>query len=279
MTVSEVLREVSALGFDGIIECDDVFMTALERGKRQLFAEMGVTESVLIPPVEYPPESTVAVYRHRSGTRASFPLVGVSYSFYVSGIGEYTVVDKDGEAKRSFNTPRSRIAGFISGGGSIIFEGKYAFTVTDLICHSSLYGDKLSDIPDISAIRRVDMRRLVADFRAFAAPARDERGRTVTDVRLEEPYVLIPSECKRQISILYYRTPRQSYPEQPDDEVDVPYGCEHLLSTLVASYVYIDSYPDRAAIYLEAYKDAIASAKKNRVRSLDNRYRVTDRWA
>ena len=279
MTVREVLSEVSALGYDGELECDEAFLSALERSKRRLFAERGVSATVVIPPYAVPPLSCIPLYRHPSGERAIFPLSGVSYSFYVSGIGSYTVLDGSSRTTREFNTVRERCAGYLSEDGSIIFEGRYAFTVTDLVCYGSAFGDSISDIPDGTAVRRLDLRTLVPDFHSFATPAKDSFGRVIQGVRLEEVYALIPSDITEDVYVTYYRTPKKSYLEMPDAEVDLPAGCEHLLALLVASYVYVDSYPDKAQLYGEMYREASSEEKNRRVRISDTVYRDTNGWA
>lgn len=279
MTLREALSEVSALGFDGELECDSAFLTALERSKRQLFSERGVTGEFIIPPAFRAPETLVPIYRHEAGDSRTFSLSGKAYSFFVSGKGRYTVVDGAERTTRSFDATRERIAGFIKSRGSIIFEGEYAFTVTALACFSVLHGDSVSDIPDGSAVVRLDMRKLVPDFHSFLSPAKDMTGRIIPGIRLEEAYAYIPSDYTGEARISYRRTPAVTPPENMDSVIDLPTGCEHLLPLLIASYVYVDSFPDRAEYYGALYREASAAEMKNRVRVADTLYRDTNGWA
>ena len=279
MTVKELLSEVSALGYDGALECDEAFLCALERSKRQLFAQRCVTGVLVIPSRVCKPLGRVPIYRHPSGERAIFPLTGVCYSFFVSGEGRYTVVDGDNKVTRSFNAVRERHKGFLSSGGSIVFEGKYAFTVTDLVSFGSRFSDNVEDIPDGGRKRLLDMTEFVGDFHSFVNYPTDSSGKRITDAVLDGSRISIPTDFEKDVYIVYKRTPKRNFAEAPDAQIDIPAGCEHLLALLVASYVYVDSYPELAELYGKRYKEAAEEENKSRVSVPDTSYRDTDGWA
>ena len=279
MTVNELLSEVSALGYDGALECDEAFLCALERSKRQLFSERRVVGTLVIPSRVTKPLGRIPIYRHPSGERAIFPLSGVCYSFFVSGEGRYTVVDGDDKFTRSFNAARERHKGFLSSGGSIIFEGQFAFTVTDLVCFGSRFSDNVEDIPDGGSKRLLDMTELVGDFHSFVSYPTDSQGKRLPEVTLDGECISIPADFKEDVYIVYKRTPKRSFAEAPDAQIDLPTGCEHLLALLVASYVYVDSSPELAELYGKRYREAAEEEKKSRVSVPDTSYRDTDGWA
>ena len=279
MTLRELINEVSSLGFDGNINCDALFLSALARSQRQIFGERKITRSVTFTASGTRPATRVPIIRHAPRGREIYPLCGRAYSLYLSGRGTVTVKSGDGNVSvREFFGNGVRLAGFISGEASIIFEGEYSFTAANLVTYTEAF-PTVEDIPDGSGEKCYDIREAVGDFLSFATPARDHNGKLIKGARLEDGKLIVSEDFSGNITISYRRLPRVTVSSDMEADIDIPKECEILLPLLVASYVYLERDPERAAHYSALYRTILDLEAKREHEQLAIEYHDTNGWA
>ena len=278
MTLKELAREVSALGFDGTIAIDGLFITSLNRALRQIFGEHSVTGEITLSAMESKPISHIPRLRHRMGESLSLPLIGKAYNFFTSGTGEFTLRDGNNTLHREFSGTRVRFCSFLSEGGDITFSGDYSYLVTDLVTFDQITSQRYEDIPDGRAYAKISVRELVGDFLSFISMPRDSHGRELSEARLEDGAIIVGSDYDGEINLVYRRSPRHILTDEPEQEIDIP--CEYavLLAPLVASYVYLDSEPDKAEKYEELYR-SITERELSLRRGINSPKYITNGWA
>ena len=88
----------------------------------------------------------------------------------------------------------------------------------------------------------------------------------------------IPESYFGKINLIYKRAPEKLV-GNPDDDVPVPDGCEHLLPLLAASYVWLDDDPEKSQYYMSLYREAMSAVKYYDRAHIDNSYHVINGWA
>lgn len=279
MTLKELVREVSALGFDGSIAVDNLLITSLNRSLWQIYSERSVTGRITLSVTGSTPLTRLPRLEHKMGESLALSLIGRAYSFYVSGMGEFTVRDGANVKKREFSGTRVRFSGFLDNEGSITFGGEYAYSVTDLVTYGEVRSPYADDIPDGSAEVYISLRDAVPDFLSFIGRPTDHNGDELEDVRLEDGYIIVKSSYSGQINLTYRRSPLPVTEEDGENEIDIPKEYSMLLSPLVASYVYLDSDPEKAQYYREVYRAMSESERTYGGTRSTAKYIITDGWA
>ena len=279
MTLKDLIREVSALGFDGRVEADELLMSSLNRSQKQIFGERSITSNLTFFANGQKPQYRLPYALHSMGESLSFSLSGMAYSFFVSGEGSFTVKDKSGTRSESFRSTNAHFSGFLCGTGEIIFTGDYAYSISDLVCWGQVFSADPKDIPDGTGRTVYSMRKLAADFLTFAAPPTDRNGKEIPNLRVEDDRIILDEDYTGYVSVTYRRAPRLTVAADTDKDIDIPKEYEHLLAPLTAYFVYLDSDEEKAREYLELYKDLTKRENKFSKDRITAQYRITDGWA
>ncbi len=84
------------------------------------------------------------------------------------------------------------------------------------------------------------------------------RGVPIGDIARSGSQLTLPQDMGGPLTLHYHRTPASLTDDMSDDvAVDVPRSCEHLLSLLTASYLFLDDEPERSQYYLSLYRDGM----------------------
>ncbi len=278
MTLRDLSSEVSALGFDGAIAMDGLFLTSLNRALRQIFGEYSVTGRITLSAVRSKPSTRIPRLWHGMGESLSLPLKGRAYSFFTSGTGAFTLRDGSNTVHKSFTGTRVRFSGFLSEGGAITFTGELGYLVTDIVTFDEIFSQNVSDIPDGRGQTCIQIRDKVGDFLSFISPPTDSNGKELSNVRMEDGAIHIKNGYEGELDLVYRRLPRPILTENPDQTIDIPPEYEVLLGPLVASYVYLDSDPEKAELYGKLYR-SITEREASLHKELRTSRYVTNGWA
>ena len=278
MTLRDLTDEVSAMGFDGAIATDELFIASLNRALRQIFGEHTVTGRVTLSAIRSKPATRIQSLRHTMGESLSLPLRGKAYSFFTSGTGEFTLRDGKNTTHKSFDGTRVRFYGFLSGDGEITFKGELAYLVTDMVTFDEICVTRAEDIPDGRSVRRISIREMTGDFLSFLHPPTDANGNVIPDVRMEDGAIYIKDSFDGEINVTYRRLPKKIVSDEAEAEIDIPDEYAVLLGPLVASYVYLDSAPEKAELYGKLYRDMSDKELAQRRDGRAVKY-VTNGWA
>lgn len=255
MTLIELCEDVSELLFDGKLPIDARLRSAAQRALNKIFADCGFisyhTVIVATPTVS----REIGTILHKGGSSETLPVSGRAYSMYVSGKGQITVSDKSGTRVTKFDDYEKNIKGFISGEATVLLEGNYDFVIKDLTLYSEIFGDDIDEIPDSREVR-IDMRSRVTDFIGFAGEVYDADGKTLSSYRIIGSSLILPEKTSGRISVPYYRSPRPLLDIGEQETIDLPSGCENLISLLCAYFVLLEDEPALAEAYLELYKSS-----------------------
>ena len=278
MTLSDLRLEVSALGFDTASEGDAVLIAAANRAHREIFSDIRPLGKFTFYARKTEPSSLTDELSFRGGEEISLPLSGRAFSMHVSGKGRYSVRDSLGSQSEDFDTHGALVRGFINGNATLTLSGSYSFKVTRLATYSEVYSAELSDIPDGTAQKVYDLRRMIPDYSSFSSLPTDADGNEISSAELSDGTLTLPKDYSGTVRVRYVRLPKRIASEG-DTEIDIPEEYSHLLPLLTASYVWLDREPEWAAHYRELYRYSIDRIRKDSVTTLTTRYRDINGWA
>lgn len=284
MTLSQLREAVALLGFESSLDALDEnaarhFCFCVDRA---LWAVERLRPRVSVLRLCHDPARNLLgnyCFRHRGGRELTLTAPGaVSYTFFVRGEGKVTV--RDGRTSRgfSFSCPAGRrFCGLLSGDpASLVFSGDYDYIVTDAALWDRRYSDKESDIEPGTPYAVYDMEELCDDFLRFDEPpvvgapsgTRTENGRLL----------FLPRDVTCGCEIRYRKKHAPVTLDTPDDfrpEIDEDL-CQ-LVPLLVASYLCLDSAPDKAEFYLKMYAEQYARIKAEPVASVAE-WKTSNHW-
>lgn len=279
MTLSELKNEVISLGFDDIIEREDLFITSANRALRTIYNERVITKTVKLFAQGQKPKTRTKEIRHIGGEDVTLPLVGRAYSMRVAGEGIAVIHDGSEEKRIEFSSSSEPIRGFIKTGGRIVFSGEYSYTVYDFLTFSEVFSNDIKDIPDGSNIRVFDISAMFGDFLSFISLPVDKHGKCIPNCTLSDGKLQVESSYRGEISLTYRRLPRVIFADFPDERIDIPEEFSPLLSLLTSSYVWLDDDEEKAKYYRYLYLDMLACLKSSCYDSISTEYINTNGWA
>lgn len=279
MTLTNLLDEVYALGFEDSAELDESFVITANRALMHIFTEKPEERLGRMIATRLDVKSYVSSYIHTPGTYATFPLVGRAFSFRVSGCGSYKITDGDGERVEHFDTVMGKRRGFISNGAEITFIGDYSYTVIGLASFESTVGGEVSDIPIYSGEKEYKISDSISDFLAFTKIPTDSNGYEIKGCRISGDVLYLPSDFEGEVNILYKRLPKSLSVDEPDAEIDISKSAESLLPLLVASYLWLDDDPDKAQYYMQLYREEMTRIRRYLPSDVGGSYYDVTGWA
>ena len=278
MTLSDLVAEVSSLGFDGEIDCDTLFLTSLKRCLTEIFTTQSITSHTVLHKSKERVSARPGNIHYNGCDAISLPLAGHAICFYTTGHGYYTITSGGKSQTFTFSGERTRHTRLFGGSGKIVFSGDAPYDVTDIAVFSDFYSDE-NDVPDSAPKRKYDMKKTVDDFLDFASSAKDDDGRELACVSFSSGCIFVDGEYEGNIHITYRRLPKISINSNPEREIDIPREYEHLLPVLLASYVYLDTDSKKSQYYREIYTDMIKQIRGPRVSDKLCAYKDTNGWA
>ena len=220
----------------------------------------------------------ISDFSHKGGKTESFSYDARAFSFKTSGIGKYKICEGEREEIFEFSQNSELHRGFLHGNGQIVFFGDYAFSVYDFVLFDEIYGSSAEDIPTLSGYTEYKIKDFAEDFMAFVFQPTDDAGRTINGASVRGGIMKIPDGYFGKINLIYKKSPKKII-GNPDEDIILPDGCEHLLPLLAASYVWLDDDPDKAQYYMSLYREAMSAVKYYDRAHIDNTYHVDNGWA
>ena len=292
MRVSELYKQVSALGFEDSLEDDNRFYYAANRALLQVSAIRPAISSYII---NHKPMANLLKVNTFSPIERSEDLCfeapdAKAYFFEADGNGTLYIEIQD-EASgawiiigaQEFSSARRFVSykGFIKKDGSFVngmfrlrFVGEYLYSVKNVAMYRHIYSSSVNDIPDYEPYTKYDISHLVSDFLSLESPPISEDD---SYERLNQNYdveggriIILPYSAEGCFKVLYRRKPKELEIEGPasDDEtiIDLDEELCTLLPTLIASYVWAEDEPAMAEYYLSLYRERAADIER-RIRS------------
>lgn len=277
MTYNDLCDEVRALGFEGEIEQTADILQATKRALRMIFTERPLLRLIQFYQKAINPVIKIDVLSHSGKQTDSVFFDGVAYSFRTTGDGSYRIIDESGARTVDFSGMERLHKGFLHGEGRLEFIGNYSYTVYDIAIFDEIRSGNENDIPVICDFLEYDLREHTDDFLAFSSPPENEFGIPITNASVCGGKMRVPIDYSGKIRLLYKAAPANISGE-PDEELTLPDGCEHLLALLVASYVWLDDDSDKAQYYMNLYREAMAAVKFYNRAELDSSYQDVIGW-
>lgn len=278
MTYKELCDEVAALGFESQVENDAAMLSAAKRAVKILFTERPSYKTLELYQQLTEPSVYLESFTHDLTGGDKILFNALAYSFKTVGEGICKITDESGEHQFEFTKEENIHRGFLHGAGEIEFLGNYAYTVYDFALFDKLYGKNASDIPIVSGDKEYDIRLYTDDFLSFVQSPADADGAPIKNAALRGAKIIIPYSYCGKIRLVYKCCPT-SIDKNPDAELILPDGCEHLLPLLVASYVWLDDDAEKSQYYMALYREAISSVKYYDRTQINTAYRDTNGWA
>ena len=272
------MQDVAALGFEGEVGDEDIFISAANRALALIYSDRAVTRDAVISYEAPSVLSYVAKYRHTGGKEATFKLPGTAYSFKSSGTGFFTVEDGYKSETHELVGNMSEHRGFLSSEASITFFGEYSFTVYHLASFESRVSGEVSDVAIYDGRESIDVAAMLPDFLSFSALPRDSAGRSIEGVSLREGLLLLPDGFRGEIYLTYRCAPGTLSLFSPDATIDVPRDMEPLLPLLTASFMWLDDDSDKAEYYMALYRESLSGVLRYHNREISTDY-ITNGWA
>ena len=278
MKYSDLCTEVAALGFETEVEADGALLHAAERAMRMIYTERpvyGVTE-IYKPPVT--PTQKISDLFHRGGTVDTLPFDARSFTFRASGTGECRITDGAGERTLSFSGDGVLVRGFVYGEGRMELLGEYSYAIYGLAFYDTLFGPSEEDIPTPDELVEYDAKRYTGPILSFTSPPKDGYGNPIEGALAFAGRIRIPNTYTGRVRLEYKKAPPK-IDTNPDTELMLPDGCEHLLPLLTAAYVWLDDDSDKAQYYMALYREAMTAVKLYDRTMADTGYRSVNGWA
>jgi hypothetical protein len=185
-------------------------------------------------------------------------------------ISERTLESEDFAPYRGFIKAGSE---FIDGRVRLRFaahsSGDYTYYVRGTAMYKTLFSGKEEDIQIPGEYTEYDISRICPDFISFAAPPI----LTATGERIGKSYeiyggkrLLLAPEATGEYRILYHCAPRmlenEGDPDADTTEIDLDEELASLMPLLTAAYVWIEDEPEKAAHYMDLYRERAAEIRE-----------------
>ena len=257
-------------------ERDPIFIGSANSSLDMLFAELPSLKALTLPVTKTGSSVVAEKIEHRGGDKNAFALTGGAYSFKASGVGSYTVRDADGEITRDFDTQLSTFRGFIKGGGEIIFEGDYRYTVFSLAVFDGIRSGRAEDIPDAAGESIIRADDYADDVLSLRGMPKDASGRLISGARIFGRSYIFPKDFSGLATVCYERRPEPI--SENTATIDAEPDAAAALPLLTAYFLTLEADAERAAEYLSLAKGLINGLLARRVRG-GTEYTDVTGWA
>ncbi len=274
MTYKQLKKDVARLGFETVIEDEDVLLGAANSALELIYLDRPRIKTVrlFITPLSIP------LHKEKidvMGEQISIALEGDAYSFTTVGRGSYTISDDNGTITREISLGGLIHRGLIKGNGNLIFSSEGCLSVFNLCCFYGVYEE--ADIPLYSSMREIDVTDGRGDLRSFCRMPYDEFDNPIKHTLLRGERLLVPIDYEGDIFLDYYRTPAPIVKDNDEQSIDISAEMAPLLPLLTASFLWLDDDSDKAQYYLALYRQSLATIMRYSLRAVNNEYE-TNGW-
>ncbi len=214
--------------------------------------------------------------RHKGGETELVTLSGTAYSMRVFGKGTIKIRDGNSTVIKSFNGWDTMICGTVKHGGRMEFSGAFSYTVKDIALFSEYEGE---DIPVLGKTRSIRISSFVPDFSRIYSYPKDGHGNPLSDVRIEDGYIICPNNFSGELCFSYKKRPPRISADVPNFEIPITPDTESPLALLTAAYILGEAEIEAAEFFLKEYKRSVFSAKNSSLPSYAEAYFDTTGWA
>ena len=278
MTYKELCAEIAALGFETEFDSQERICSAINRALMLIYTERPLYSRISIFKPGITPAARIPDFSHKGGKTDSFSYNARAFSFRTDGIGKYKISEGGREEIFEFSQNSELHRGFLHGEGEINFIGDYSFSVYDFVLFDEIYGGRPQDIPTLSGYTEYQVKDLAEDFMAFVFQPTDDGGKNIDGASVRGGIMRIPDGYCGKVNLIYKKSPKKIL-GNPDEDIILPDGCEHLLPLLAASFVWLDDDPDKAQYYMSLYREAMSAVKYYDRAHIDNLCHVNNGWA
>ena len=278
MTYKELCEDILSLGFETDFDSPERVLFAANRALMMICTERPLYKNTVISKSVILPKEKIKDFSHKGGDIDSFNYEARAYSFKTSGIGKYKISKGESEKIFEFSQKSELHRGFLHGEGKIDFLGEYSYSVYDFYFFDEILSDRTEDIPALSGYTEYRIRDYAEDFLALINQPTDDNGIAIANSSVRGEIMRVPDSYSGKINLTYKKAP-QKLSGDPDENIILPCGCEHLLALLSASYIWLDDDADKAQYYMGLYREAMAAVKFYDRSTSENSYHVTNGWA
>ncbi|MBE6644632.1 MAG: hypothetical protein E7612_04540 [Ruminococcaceae bacterium] len=278
MTYKELCEDVLSLGFETDFDSPERVLFATNRALMIICTERPLYASAVISKPTVTAKEKIADFSHKGGNVDSFDYEARAFCFKTCGIGKYRIIEGENEKIFEFSQNLEIHRGFLHGNGKIEFLGEYSYSVYDFYLFDEILSDRTEDIPAFSGYTEYDLRDHAKNFLSIINPPTDKNGIAIANSNVRGEILRVPDSYSGKIVITYKKAP-QRLSGDPDEDILLPCGCEHLLALLTASYIWLDDDADKASYYMGLYREAMAAVKFYDRTTVENSYHVTNGWA
>lgn len=278
MNYNDLCEEICALGFEGDTEYNDTLLFCIRRALNTIYTERPVYRTAVLYKKPIATAEKIKDFSHSGGSENKISFSAKAYSFITSGTGRYEIEDPAGKREHEFSGDRVIHKGFLYGSGEIKFVGEFFYTVYDFATFSDIYGPSEEAIPLASEYTEYDLRKHIGDFLSPASLPTDDTGCTILGSFIRAGVMFIPNGYSGKIFLSYKKAPDR-LSGNPDEEVILPDGCEHLAPLLAAAYFWLDDDSEKSQYYMSLYRDGMAAVRIHGPTHISNSYLNTNGWA
>lgn len=280
MKLSELKKEIFALGFSDQIDSADLLICSINRALRDLYSRRSILRTVRL----FSPGQKPRVYHKEikciNGKPITYELNGRAFTMRLCGMGFYKIVDASRTIVTDFNTGRESqlVRGFISGRGTIEFYGSTSFTVYDFSVYDEIFYQSALMLPDGGKTVEINLREEYKDFLCFVSPVQNSDGEVIKNAKLSDGKIILPSDYRGEFLVTYRRLPTAVVNDE-SHVIDVPEEYCHLFPLLAAFYIWLDIDETKANYYREEYEKLMSLAEREGYWELDSSYTDTNGWS
>lgn len=268
MTYRELMDEVIHLGFDSAVEDLGALCSATNRAVAQLRRELCPATGRFVLNVREP-----VFYQFceedASGKSISFEVEDAAAMSFESIGGATVRFEEDGvvlkEERIASPTWRERKILYPRRGARCVIVGEGGFALRKIAVFDIVDNKENPDaLPMIDRVARFDVTAYCKDFLALEDTPYNEMGFPVREYEIYGMQLSLPTDSGR-VEVTYRRELRRAALEDFSDgsnaTPDIPTEYADLLPLCVASYVWVDLEPEKAAHYKQMYNEQLQYAK------------------
>lgn len=279
MKLNEIARRISAFTGEDFTHRGELLKAALTRAAQTAYRDLRPMGMVKFFATGSLPSSKTERLVFKGEGEKTISLSGKAYSMRLWGSGTYTQSEKGNYKRVDFYSDGERFADFIrTGTVTLTFSGDSAFTVTDIVSYSEVYGDMIYNIPDGSAYQTFDIRGMAGDFFTFDGPPKDANGNDIKNATFLDGVLVLPADFSGEVTVLYRRLPPLIFADDMEEHVDIPDDLLVPVATLGASYLCLEDNPELSA-KLQAIYDGDVRVMASAYRQSPPEYVRTNGWA
>ena len=268
MTYRELMDEVIHLGFDSAVEDLGALCSATNRAVAQLRRELCPATGRFVLNVREP-----VFYQfceeNASGKSISFEVEDAAAMSFESIGGATIRFEEDGVVLKEerIASPAWRVRKILypRRGARCVMIGEHGFSLRKVAVFDAVDDSEHPDaLPMIDRVARFDISAYCNDFLALEDTPYSEMGFPVRGYEIYGQSLSLPTDAGR-VEIIYRRELRRAvledFSEGSNATPDIPAEYADLLPLCVASYVWVDLEPEKAAYYKQMYNEQLQYAK------------------